>query len=76
MNNFSRRHHRSTHASSSTATARASAQRDVVWGRPLFRAPSLNPRVAFEPLPFTAARVTRRPATSRATPVNAPEPAS
>lgn len=35
--------------------------RDVLWGRPLFKAPSLpNPRVVFDPLPFTATRVTHR----------------
>ncbi len=37
--------------------------RDVLWGRPLFKAPNLpNPRVVFDPLPFTAQRVTHRPA--------------
>jgi hypothetical protein len=37
--------------------------RDVLWGRPLFKAPHLqNPRVAFDPLPFTALRVTHRAA--------------
>ena len=35
--------------------------RDVLWGRPLFKAPTLtNPRVAFDPLPFTATRITHR----------------
>jgi hypothetical protein len=38
---------------------------DVLWGRPLFKAPSLpNPRVAFDPLPFFAQRITQRPAAS------------
>jgi hypothetical protein len=38
-----------------------SPMRDVLWGRPLFKAPSLpNPRVVFDPLPFTATRVTHR----------------
>ncbi len=42
-----------------TAPARPAVSRDVLWGRPLFKAPSLpNPRIAFDPLPFTAARVT------------------
>jgi hypothetical protein len=37
--------------------------RDVLWGRPLFKAPKLpNPRIAFDPLPFTAARITHRSA--------------
>ncbi|MBI3884939.1 MAG: hypothetical protein HY302_04325 [Opitutae bacterium] len=36
--------------------------RDVLWGRPLFKAPRLpNPRIAFDPLPFTATRITHRP---------------
>lgn len=36
--------------------------RDVLWGRPMFKAPSLpNPRIAFDPLPFTATRLTHRP---------------
>ena len=36
--------------------------RDVLWGRPLFKAPALpNPRVAFDPLPFTVQRVPARP---------------
>jgi hypothetical protein len=35
--------------------------RDILWNRPVFKAPVLpNPRVAFDPLPFTAARVTQR----------------
>ena len=35
--------------------------RDVLWGRPVFKAPQLpNPRTAFDPLPFTATRVTQR----------------
>ncbi|HKB56256.1 MAG TPA: hypothetical protein VKC51_01590 [Lacunisphaera sp.] len=35
--------------------------RDVLWGQPLFKAPVLpSPRVALEPLPFTAARATQR----------------
>lgn len=35
--------------------------RDLMWGRPVFKAPALpNPRVAFDPLPFTATRATHR----------------
>jgi len=34
--------------------------RDILWGRPVFKAPELpNPRVIFDPLPFTAVRVTQ-----------------
>ncbi|MSU45709.1 MAG: hypothetical protein EXS42_00915 [Lacunisphaera sp.] len=35
--------------------------RDILWDQPLFKAPVLpNPRVALDPLPFTATRVTQR----------------
>lgn len=41
------------------ASVRQSSSRDILWNRPLFKAPALsNPRIAFDPLPFTAARVT------------------
>jgi hypothetical protein len=48
-----------------SGTVRASVQpallRDVLWNQPVFKAPALsNPDVAVEPLPFTAARITRR----------------
>ena len=34
--------------------------RDILWGQPVFKAPELpNPRVIFDPLPFTAVRVTQ-----------------
>ena len=34
--------------------------RDLVWDRPIFRPPALpNPRVALDPLPFTATRLAR-----------------
>lgn len=34
---------------------------DVIWGRPVFRAPELpNPRKIFEQLPFTATRITHQ----------------
>jgi hypothetical protein len=43
--------------------ARSAELRDVLWNRPVFRAPHLpSPRVAFDPLPFTAVRVTNRSA--------------
>ena len=36
----------------------AGLTRDIIWDRPLFRPPSLpNPRVMFDPLPFTAQRI-------------------
>jgi hypothetical protein len=39
--------------------------RDVLWGKPLFKAPALPiPRLPEEPMPFTAARVTQRPVNS------------
>jgi hypothetical protein len=32
---------------------------DVIWGRHVFKAPALpNPRTIFDPLPFTATRIT------------------
>jgi len=41
---------------------RQTLTRDILWNRPLFKAPALpNPRVVFDPLPFTATR----PATAR-----------
>ena len=41
--------------------------RDILWDRPLFKAPALpNPRVARDPLPFTATRLTRRSSQSHA----------
>ncbi len=34
--------------------------RDILWGQPVFKAPELpNPRIVFDPLPFTAVRVTQ-----------------
>jgi len=52
----------------STATAaaafvpvRQAIVRDILWNRPVFKAPLLpNPRVALDPLPFTATRITQR----------------
>lgn len=44
------------------AAVRQNLNRDILWGQPVFKAPVLpNPRVAFDPLPFTTARITRRP---------------
>lgn len=37
---------------------------DLIWGKSKFKAPLLpNPRVIFDPLPFTATRLTHRPIT-------------
>lgn len=47
---------------------RSGQSRDITWDRPLFRPPVLpNPRVMFDPLPFTAHRLTAnaRPAAGR-----------
>lgn len=43
--------------------------RDLMWGRPVFKAPDLNPRPAFDSVPFTLAHVpsiTRRAEIRRA----------
>ena len=41
--------------------------RDILWDRPLFKAPALpSPRVALDPLPFTTNRLTRPPAQPQA----------
>jgi hypothetical protein len=45
----------------SLASVRPAIIRDILWNQPVFKAPALpNPRIAFDPLPFTAARVTQR----------------
>jgi hypothetical protein len=45
------------------AAVRQNFNRDILWGKPVFKAPNLaNPRVTPDPLPFTAARITRRAA--------------
>jgi hypothetical protein len=55
------RPHRANPTTGTTGSSKPGLLRDVLWGRPLFKAPSLpNPRVALEPLPVTALRVTRR----------------
>lgn len=43
----------------------AGAARDVLWGRPVFRAPQLHVRPPAEPLPFTVARITAAPRLAR-----------
>ena len=48
-------------AAKAVAAGRQNLNRDILWGQPVFKAPMLpNPRVAFDPLPFTTARLTRR----------------
>jgi hypothetical protein len=43
------------------ASVRPAILCDILWNRPVFKAPALpNPRIAFDPLPFTANRITRR----------------
>jgi len=45
------------------ASVRQAINRDILWNQPVFKAPVLpNPRIALDPLPFTAVRVTQRPA--------------
>ena len=47
-------------ATQALAPVRHAFVRDVTWNKPVFKAPILsNPAVEIEPLPFTAARVTR-----------------
>ena len=63
MNYFPHNHVKRRPASPRAAfvPVRQAIIRDVLWGQPLFKAPVLpSPRVALEPLPFTAARVTQR----------------
>ncbi len=50
-------------AAKAFAAVRQSFNRDILWDQPVFKAPALiNPRVALDPLPFTAARITQRSA--------------
>lgn len=42
------------------ASVRQALNRDILWNRPVFKAPALsNPRVVLEPLPFIATRLTQ-----------------
>ncbi len=46
---------------SAFAPVRPAFMRDILWNRPIFKAPALPiPRVVPDPLPFTAVRITRR----------------
>ncbi len=50
-----------TTLASSFVPVRQAIIRDILWNQPVFKAPVLpNPRVAFDPLPFTATRITQR----------------
>ncbi len=40
-----------------TSEAASNLVRDVIWDRPVFRPPVFNPRIMFDPLPFTAQRM-------------------
>jgi hypothetical protein len=60
MTHFSRQSFRFAFGPPVHSPARPAVARDVLWGRPVFHAPTLNPRTQFDPLPFTAVRVTRR----------------
>jgi hypothetical protein len=43
-------------------SVRAPTVRDILWGRPLFKAPQLpSPRIVLDPLPLPALRPTHRP---------------
>lgn len=53
----------SSPATRAFAAVRQTFKRDILWDRPVFRAPSLtSPRVVLDPLPFTATRITQRAA--------------
>ncbi len=61
MTHFPRNSSKSPAAKPPGPVAKPRLLRDLMWGRPLFKAPALpNPRVAFDPLPFTATRATHR----------------
>jgi hypothetical protein len=50
-----------TTAAQMLASVRQSSPRDILWNKPLFKAPALpNPHIALDPLPFTAVRITQR----------------
>lgn len=51
-------HRPSRPAAPATGVQTPRRARDVLWGRPVFKAPQLNVRPPLEPLPFTAARIT------------------
>jgi len=59
-------HNPTKHAASAVhalAAVRQSLSRDILWNKPVFKAPSLsNPPIALDPLPLPATRLGRRSA--------------
>lgn len=50
---------RTASAMSALSLVRQTFVRDVIWNKPVFKAPALsNPPIAIDPLPFTATRIT------------------
>jgi hypothetical protein len=50
-----------TSPAASLGHVRQTIIRDILWNQPVFKAPVLaNPRIALDPLPFTATRITQR----------------
>lgn len=51
------------HATVEPGTVRQTIKRDILWNQPVFKAPALPiPKIALEPLPLRATRITKRPA--------------
>jgi len=49
------------HAAAQPGEVRQTLPRDILWNQPVFKAPALpSPKVALEPLPLRATRITRR----------------
>jgi hypothetical protein len=48
-------------AANALAAVRQSLSRDILWNKPVFKAPGLpNPAIALDPLPLPATRLFRR----------------
>lgn len=59
MSAFQKNLHQPTEGTAVPTARKRFLQRDILWGKPVFKAPALpNPRVTPDALPFTAARVT------------------
>jgi hypothetical protein len=53
---------RAATSAAALAPVRPVISHDILWNQPVFKAPALpNPRIALDPLPFTATRLTQRP---------------
>lgn len=64
--------YRATPLPASLAPVKPALGRDVLWGRPIFKAPQLpHPRAAFDPLPFTATRFPPPPPSTSTAPAPA-----